>query len=389
MIDTISIDIEAGKKELTRNDFRHPTNELTSTNTKTDGNYVKHQRTIQLFWEGSLEDYNYLPNVTYMSFPDPRGGGQKYGNNGRCHIYRITASLPKLVFGNNISELGENMFESIVEQLSKQLAQLDLPTPITKNDIRRAKVSRVDYGKNITLPSGTSLHAIQNVMSKAEHRSNSKFSQIQYREGELVRSQIKKRAVIAYDKLAEYNANLSHYKPPIYSEYTEGNPYIGANSPKILRFEVQLQKTDQLKRELRSLNLPQNTTFENIFSSDIARHILLKFWELNTKNIKKLGDREFEKAELHQAFTDLLTRSKHGGPQKVFGTLGFTALAKACGLDAVRQTFRMEFDSKAWRTTRDKLLVETDTETPTLFIDRVYEAIEEMEPLSLKEVYHD
>ena len=387
MLDTISIDIDAGSKMLSKKDFRHPTNVTTNINNKTDGNYAKCRQNIQPFWEGGLEDHNYLPEVTYMNFPDPRGGGQKYGNNRRCHIYRITFSVPKLVYGNNISEVSEDMFEGIVDQLHRQLELLDLPTPITKNNIRQAKVSRVDYGKNIVMPQGTSMYAIRNILSRVEHRASSKFSQVQYREGELIRSHIKQRAVIAYDKSAEYEASLSHYKPPMFSEHVEGNPHLGAKSPKILRFEVQIQNADQLKRELKSLHLLQNLSFENIFSLDISRQVLLKYWELNTKNIDKLTD--FEVAMFHQTYTNLLSRTYHGGPQKVFARLGFIMLAKTCGLDAVKQSFRAVFDAKAWRTNRDSLLVETDTDSPTLFVDKVRETIQEMEPLKLAEVCHD
>lgn len=386
MIDTISIDIKAGNKELTPSDFRHPISDFNSHSNKTDGNYVKHQRSIQLFWEGGSEDHNYLPSVTYMSFPDPRGGGQKYGNNNRYHIYRITFSVPKLVFGNNISEVTENMFESVVDQLFRQLELLELPTPITRNDIRQAKVSRVDYGKNVVLPQGTSMYAIHNVLSKVEHRANSKFAQVQYREGELIRSHIKKRAVIAYDKNAEYKANLSSYKPPMFSEYAEGNPPLNKKSPNVLRFEVQIQKTDQLKRELKSLHLAQDLSFENIFSLDISRNVLLKYWGLNTKNIDKLND-NFKKENLHQLFTELLNCCS--GPQKTFAILGFITLAKACGLDAIKQTFRTKYDSKSWSYIRDKLFVETNTESPTFFVDKVYETIQEMKPLRLTEVCHD
>ena len=77
-------------------------------------------------------------------------------------------------------------------------------------------------------------------------------------------------AVIAYDKSAEYEARLSHYKPPMFSEHVEGNPHLETKSPKILRFEVQIQNADQLKRELKSLHLSQNLSFENIFSLDIS-----------------------------------------------------------------------------------------------------------------------
>ena len=388
MLDTISIDIDAGSKMLSRKDFRHPTSATTNINNKTEGNFVKCQQGIKLFWEGGLEDHNYLPEVVYMDFPDPRGGGQKYGNNRRCHIYRITFSVPKLIYGNNISEVSEDMFESIVDQLHRQLKLLDLPTPIEKSDIRQAKVSRVDYGKNIVMPQGTSMYAIRNILSKVEHRTSSKFSQVQYREGELIRSHIKQRAIIAYDKGAEYEAGLSHYKPPMFSECVEGNPHLGTKSPKILRFEVQIQNTDQLKRELKSLHLPQNLSFKNTFSLDIARQILLKYWELNTKNIDKLND-NFEVAMLHQTYTSLLLRPFHGGPEKVFARLGFVMLAKTCGLDAIKQPFRTVFDAKAWRTNRDKLLVETDTDSPTLFVDKVRETIQEMEPLKLAEVCHD
>lgn len=388
MIDTISIDIDAGGRKLSQKDFCHPTSATTNINTKTGNNSVKHQQNIKLFWEGKLEDYNYLPEVVYMDFPDPKGGGQKYGNDNRCHIYRITFSAPKLVYGNNISEVNENMFESIVDQLHKQLELLDLPTIITKDSLRLAKVSRVDYGKNVILPRGTSMYAVNNVLSRAEHKNSSKFFQVQYKQGELVRSHIRKRAAIIYDKKAEYNASLSSYKPPMLSDCIEGKPYLGKDCSNILRFEIQIQSTDQLKRELKSLKLEQNTSFENVFSLDISRKILLKYWDLNAKNVGKLGG-DFEKEKLHQSFIDLLTRPHRGGPQKVFAALGFTTLAKACGLDAIKQVFRTTYDAKSWRNTRDNLLIETNAESPTFFVDKVREAIQDMESLKLTEVYHD
>ena len=279
MIDTISIEIDT-KKYLKITDFER-ISVAKIVEQHNDKSMPKHQTYVLIKWPEDIEATGaYLPRVEYMDYPNPIGGGVC----GRCYRYKITFSVPKLLYGNNISELTEKQFDEVVRLLHSKLVFLALPTDITENDIKQSIVRRVDFGKNIILPKSSSMRLIGEMLMKAEHERRSKYSQVQYRNGDLYRENIKERALIVYNKIAEYCST----KKELTSDIDKRIMALNKNKEtQVIRLEIQVQSTQQLKRELTMLGYEDinATKLKDIFSGELSQRLLLRYWDKITKGI--------------------------------------------------------------------------------------------------------
>ncbi len=269
-IDTIELSIPLNRK-LLLNDFVFGGSYQHKEQRDKESQGVGYQEDITIYWEKNLRQY-YLPEVHFVDYPSPSGG--------RCYEYQIrNLSLPKLMYGNNISEIPAGDFEKVLEQLYTKLVFLELPVEITKEDLRNAKVSRVDYGKNFLFSDGTSMRLLGTMLDNAPLKKRSKKAKTQYYSGELFRDSIKSRAFIIYDKLAEFRASKSKSRPAYGKNSLGFNPDNVNPNKKLIRLEVQIQKTKQLKLELERLGFPKDeVSFEHIFSVDIASAVLRHYW---------------------------------------------------------------------------------------------------------------
>lgn len=365
MIDTVTLEITIGKR-LDEKDFE-TTVEITNKKTSDGkGSFVGYQN-IKLCWPvGEIVPGEYLPQVNYVYYPNPlkkKGDRRLY-----CSAYRITMSVPKFLYGNNIVEVGEDQFEDVVGKLYSKLKLLNLPNKITQDDIRRAIVRRVDFGKNIILPGRASTNTLASILERSEHRIGSRYAQVQYRVGDLYREGPKGRQLIVYDKIAEIR-NTSDSLCDI------EKLFIGlqdANLLQVVRVEVQEQNTKQLKVDLKSLNESiDRITFKDMFSADLARKFLMKYWGRLVKTIgteiEPLGpDHQLEVIE-----SLLMSNS----PQKSFAKLGFSILTGECGLNKVKKAFCKYNDSRLWSRTKKELFVLLDSKVEYPYIQIIGETI--------------
>lgn len=367
MIDTISIEINAGKR-LQKKNFKCIRHIKTKEQESWD-NIPKSQTEIGIAWPEDIKATKaYLPDVRYMDYPNPN---PKVA--GRYYVYRITVSIPKLMYGNNILEVSEAQFDEVVRLLYSELVFLALPTDISEEAIRSAKVIRVDFGKNVILPSSVSMRQLGDVLARSEHRLNSKYAQVQYRNGDLYREHIKERATIVYDKLAEFNANIT---------YTRGSVdklMVAAKKAKLfqmIRVETQIETTRQLKAELRSLKLDnRKTTFSDVFKESLAKQILSKYWGNITKN---LSEKPLETKNPLTIFANAATELGCG-PQKAYAKVGFVHLVDSVGLDIAKKTYCNYYDSGSWARCKNDLYSEDKGIAILPTIDTITQSISNMD----------
>lgn len=379
MIDTISIEIDT-KKYLKITDFER-ISVAKMVEQHNDKSMPKHQTYVLIRWPEDIEATGaYLPRVEYMDYPNPIGGGVY----GRCYKYRITFSVPKLLYGNNISELTEKQFDEVVRLLHSKLVFLALPTDITENDIKQSIVRRVDFGKNIILPKSSSMRLIGEMLMKAEHERRSKYSQVQYRNGDLYRENIKERALIVYNKIAEYCSA----KKELTSDIDKRIMALNKNKEtQVIRLEIQVQSTQQLKRELTMLGYEDinATKLKDIFSGELSQRLLLRYWDKITKGIT-LDNRNLGPQHLPDLFVDIVSCNKNCGPQKIFAKLGFALLNSECGLGKIKELYADYFNAGSWSRTKLALLDNHSGHSTYGDIQRITEVLENIKPISIEEV---
>ena len=370
MIDTISIEIDAGKR-LEEKDFLRVKGEITKIQ-KAENNQPKFQSEILIDWPDNIKMTGaYLPDVRYLNYPN-----RNPNSGGRYSAYRITASLPKLLYGNNIFELSNDNFDKLAILLQSKIVFLGLPTDISIRDIKQAIVRRIDFGKNILLPESSSVRQLEKILANSEHKINSNFAQVQYRNGELYREYIQRRAIIVYDKLSEFLKNKANRQ----SDFAKFLASVRrANLFQIVRFEVQIQSTKQLKAELKSLKRDQElVSFEDVFDERLARQVLLKYWNEITQKAKIT---EIQGGELLNIFATAAGAGKNRcGPQKAYAKVGFSALEDEIGANEVKRAFYQYYGGNNWAAYRDSLKSNRADSVCSVVAD-ISKAIEEMSPI--------
>ena len=342
-----------------------------------------YQDDIAINWNKDLRGY-YLPEVHFVDYPSPVGG--------RCYEYQIRhLSLPKLMYGNNISEIPSSDFEKVVNQLHRELLFLELPIEITQEQLRNAKVCRVDYGKNIIFTDGTDMELLNEMLDRAPLRKRSKKGKTQYHSGELFRDSIKSRAFIIYDKLAEFKTNERKARPA-YGDEDQGFDTSNLDlNKKLVRFEVQVQRTKQLKIELERLGFDKSkVSFAEVFSPDIATAILSHYWcgiEQAIRRNTKVDD--IDELLVSRRFSQITQKDK-SGPTKVFGKLGFNISIETCGLSMIKSLFETNMPRSNWGRTKTALLVDIENKDDKFScLDTITSELKEMKCLSAEELKNE
>ncbi len=379
MIDTITIELNAFRS-YTDSDFNLKSK--WGTNYQKEKNKACYMRSVTLEWPKEAEEkWPYLPEVTYVNFPNPRA---KTEESGRIYGYQITFSAPKLLYGNNIEEVTENQFEEVVDVLYEQLQFLALPTEITKEDIRRAKVRRLDYSKNAMIAELVPGEQFCSMLMRSEHTYKSKYAQTQYRHGELYRENIKKRSIVVYDKLEEFRNSLPKNKVLNVREQF----FLAAEKAhlfQVFRLEVQMQDLNQIALELERFGVKRaEITFSRVFSKELAHSILMRYWKSAIENLDP-NPELFSEDNLLATFNEMAVNKGNKGPQALLATFGLRYLAHKCGLGNVKDIFYREYDGQAWL--RAKELYEEPKLNQGLytFIGSIEKIIDNMEPLQFGE----
>lgn len=101
----------------------------------------------------------YLPKLRYIERPRTQSRRKTYD------LY-IELSLPKLYFGNNFSELTDDLFPEVVNVLSEALQEI-YGIDVSPTEIKLATVSRIDYSKNTIFTNRTPVSTIINTLATA------------------------------------------------------------------------------------------------------------------------------------------------------------------------------------------------------------------------------
>lgn len=378
-IDTVELSIPIERK-LQPNEFHFGATYQHKVKTSGDDDSpIKFQDDITINWSKNLQQY-YLPEIHFVDYPCPTGE--------RCYEYQIRRlSLPKLMYGNNVTEIPADDFEKVLDQLYRELTLLKLPIKITKKQLRNAKVRRVDYGKNLVFSDGTSMELLSEMLIKTPLRKRSKRGKTQYHEGELFRDSIKYRAFIIYDKLAEAKIKSKVPRTAFGSDTPKFDFSKVSPNKKIIRLEVQIQRTKQLKIELDRLGFPkEKISFADIFSSEIASAVISHYWEQTEQAIRRSSSVEIiDSVYMIHRFIQITTNGK-GGACKAFGKLGFNIFADTCGFARVKALLAERLPSSSWSRAKASLFIEATNPDQFSCLDVITSELKNMRRLTTKEI---
>ena len=180
-----------------------------------------------------------------------------------CMDIKLEFCPAKLLYGHNLSEVGEQDFKAV---LDKTIAALQYAGILVKADVlSRHILSRLDVNKLILLESPIFLaqRLLENTRTKG--RFNKTISTYP-NQGKSCANCLRHRKLIIYDKIAEVEQEQNipaGLKPDIFK--LRG---------RLLQVEYQMQLQRDIQAEFKRVGLSMDCTFENAFKSQVCQRIL-------------------------------------------------------------------------------------------------------------------
>lgn len=224
----------------------------------------------------------YLPRLTYTERPS---------KDGRTYKLAIELSLPKLIFGNNFSEVTEADLDDITNKLSEVLRTTYniwiLPDIIAKSD-----VGRIDYCKNVVFADYTPVSTIVGSMRTADISKTYDVQKTDFKNGgHIWHIHTNSLDVAMYDKVADLKQEkVSPKRSREKDGYAQTNIldlFEFNKSLSVARYEVRLNGSTKIRAELRAVDFLGGITFRELYSTDLARKILLRHWNNVLSRIPK------------------------------------------------------------------------------------------------------
>lgn len=214
---------------------------------------------------------------------------------------RVDISLPKLKFGNNFDELRETDFPGLCKKLSSQLELMGVR--VTPETIRNAQVSSIHYSKNLPLTDYTSCHMVIREVAKGNVSKQLDSMRTDYNnDGCSFRLHANSHEVILYDKLKDLERGKISDKRAIEKDSAVQLSLLFEPFQKpfeVLRIEARLGNRRKIKGLLDRLGLSRPLAFENLYSEQLAKAVLLDYWRMMTQDISILMVSGFSGGDLY------------------------------------------------------------------------------------------
>lgn len=321
----------------------------------------------------------YFPRITFIKQP-MRGGLRQQ--------VQIEFSIPKLLYGNNFCEVCNTDFNDVIDVLRYALWQLDIGWR-PETPLEEFRATRVDYSKNIIFNDGTTVAQIIKLLntssiSKAIDMSNGEFRN----GGQILHLHTGRRDIAFYDKISDLKRSKISEKRAEEKDNQCQLELLNSLQSKprlaVLRYEIRLNSVREIKRNLQLIGQDaENVSLRKLFSEQIARAILLHWWQEIFKTIPKMPlDGETTMNQLLGLLAN--TEAK---PQRVLATMGALRLYREPDFDErfVREVFDKRFKPGSWNRSK-KLLLQPKASRNLRHLLRIEQTIREMEPLKLENI---
>lgn len=196
----------------------------------------------------------------------------------------IEASLPKLIYGENVSELRQQDKNTIAELLTAHLKDMGVST--TPENILQADLKRLDCAKNLILPKGITATYALRTLNNTYISGQKQKSEIKYINGGAgIALRYAHREFILYDKISDLAASGLSENLSIEKDYYTQKGLLRLLKELglyILRLEYRLAN----RREVRTILHKQgiaNPVLGDIFTPGLTKNLLVEQWETLTR----------------------------------------------------------------------------------------------------------
>lgn len=328
------------------------------------------------------ESGRYYPRITFVKRPVRGGFSQQF---------LIEFSIPKLIKGNNFSEVNDEDFDAIIKALKDALFDMDIKWQFSAV-IANARVVKIDYSKNIVFNDGTTISQVLRLLNLANIKKTMDVSSGEFRNGgQICHLHTSGRDIAFYDKISDLKRSKISEKRSVEKDNKIQIQLLDALSKRhnlsVLRFEIRLNGVNEIKRNLVKIGEDKSDlSFRHLFSSKISQAILLNWWHEIFNQIPKapLDDETVE-----NMFLGLL-KNEEAKPQRVLATLGMKYLMQDRNFDArfAKEVFDNRFKNGSWARS-NKLLLKPEAPKNLRHLLYIEETLKEMRPIDIREYTQD
>ncbi len=317
-------------------------------------------------------------------FPRLTGFKRKNDKLGWVSTIKIEFSVPKLIYNNNLDELDDKQFSTVVNALLDRLARLGVH--IERQDLESAEVRAVHYSKNIELTGGYSSQYVIGELSKVNLNKRFDLTKTRFlNDGQSLYFYTKAHSFVVYDKVADL---IKKSKRAIDKDQTFYQTSLFAplkDTREILRLEIRLSEKRKMNNVFKKLGLPENPTFKDAFSVIKSKVVVNHYWDtMIEQNSLLLFSHSLTAKDLLKQI--LITRKKAKGRTAVYLT-GLLLLAReGSGLRELRATLAKRISDRLWYRLRADLVETTDGLNklkPREWYEQVKQALASYQPFHL------
>lgn len=296
---------------------------------------------------------------------------------------KIEFSAPKLLFGNNVNELSDEDFNLVIDTLKKRLLAMGIE--VSRTSLLLAKVSVINYSKNIELPPFVTPSMILKELAKVNMTKRLSLDKTFFQnDGHALTFYSKSYTIVIYDKVKDVQKTTGvkvDKDPTIFQQDLFSDNKLPME---ILRIEIRLNNYRKIESLLKIIEKPMDRSFVNMFKSETAKQIIQYYWVLITDGINKflfLNDEGiYITAEaIHQANPKL-------SAIKLLSIIGYIQFAKQDSGRSLRKFIESHYTCRTWFRL-NKVLKETLKNKRSLkylsFITEITEAIEKFKTFTI------
>lgn len=264
----------------------------------------------------------YLPYVTY--YRGLRAGGIQSWIN-------VQFSAPKLLYGNNFDELAEDDLEKLYDRLYEALKYYGIRFFKGRDAIPNAKVTVINYSKNIPLTNLMSANEVIREFHKCDVSTWRDVAENGYVNGNGYKAHSKYYEFAVYNKIAEYNKGKRGQ--PLYDKDLQ-LPLDLFNDKKIVcdivRIEVRFNNTRTIRSAVTQAGYKNlNLTFQNLCKKDISQAVLKQQVDNMYVHYPRLTHTVERKAS--ELFSELIVSNPNRMPHTILSAVGLWAINEDIG----------------------------------------------------------
>lgn len=272
MIDTVILTIPKGFYRIFKPEMFTPN----ATILHSTGNYL-----VKCMNNPTASDKRegiYRPRLTLM---------KRMTRNGIDIPLKIEFSVAKMLYGNNVDEVQEIDFDSVVRALGQ--AMLEMGVQVSGKDIREAKVSGFHPSKNIELHDGYTSGFVISELHKIDVSKKMDLNKDSFRNsGHSLQFYTNSHSLVIYDKIQDLKKPDKRAIDKDQNQLQLSLFDVAKKEKKeVLRIEARLAKKVKMNTTFKNLGIKENPTFAEIFKKSLCQRILLNYWHelIESKNL--------------------------------------------------------------------------------------------------------